>query len=62
MLTSDLALKFDPDYKKVCQKFLENPLSFDEATSTISPKAFASLIALAFTSGKSKTSSISRNR
>ncbi|WP_431167370.1 catalase/peroxidase HPI [Tenacibaculum halocynthiae] len=31
MLTSDLALKFDPDYKKVCQKFLENPLSFDEA-------------------------------
>ncbi|WP_435260898.1 catalase/peroxidase HPI [Tenacibaculum sp. nBUS_03] len=31
MLTSDLALKFDPDYKKVCQKFLDNPLSFDEA-------------------------------
>ena len=31
MLTSDLALKFDPDYKKVCQKFLDNPLSFDKA-------------------------------
>lgn len=31
MLTSDLALKFDPDYKKVCQNFIDNPLSFDEA-------------------------------
>ncbi|MCG8894639.1 catalase/peroxidase HPI [Tenacibaculum finnmarkense] len=31
MLTSDLALKFDPAYKKVCQKFLDKPLSFDKA-------------------------------
>lgn len=31
MLTSDLALKADPEYKKVCQKFLDDPLSFDEA-------------------------------
>lgn len=31
MLTSDLALKFDPAYKKVCEKFLEDPLSFDKA-------------------------------
>ncbi|CAM1341350.1 catalase/peroxidase HPI [Tenacibaculum amylolyticum] len=31
MLTSDLALKFDPAYKKVCEKFLNDPLSFDEA-------------------------------
>lgn len=31
MLTSDLALKFDPAYKEVCQKFLDNPLSFDKA-------------------------------
>ena len=31
MLTSDLALKFDPEYKKICQKFLEDPLAFDKA-------------------------------
>ena len=31
MLTSDLALKFDPAYKEVCQKFLDEPLSFDKA-------------------------------
>ncbi|MGG8495926.1 catalase/peroxidase HPI [Tenacibaculum sp. TC6] len=31
MLTSDLALKFDPNYKKVCEKFLEEPLAFDKA-------------------------------
>jgi catalase-peroxidase len=31
MLTSDLALKFDPAYKEVCQKFLDKPLSFDQA-------------------------------
>jgi len=31
MLTSDLALKFDPAYKEVCQKFLDKPLSFDKA-------------------------------
>ena len=31
MLTSDLALKFDPEYKKVCEKFLEEPLAFDKA-------------------------------
>jgi len=31
MLTSDLALKFDPAYKEVCQKFIDKPLSFDKA-------------------------------
>ncbi|TXB66736.1 catalase/peroxidase HPI [Vicingus serpentipes] len=31
MLTSDLALKFDPEYKKVCQKFIDEPSSFDKA-------------------------------
>ena len=31
MLTSDLALKFDEDYKNVCQGFLDNPKSFDDA-------------------------------
>lgn len=31
MLTSDLALKFDPAYKEVCQKFIDEPLSFDQA-------------------------------
>ncbi|MBL4806892.1 MAG: catalase-peroxidase, partial [Rhodobacteraceae bacterium] len=31
MLTSDLALKFDPEYKKVCQEFIDNPLAFDKA-------------------------------
>lgn len=31
MLTSDLALKFDPAYKEVCQKFIDEPLSFDKA-------------------------------
>ncbi len=30
MLTSDLALKFDPEYRKICQKFIDNPLLFDE--------------------------------
>lgn len=31
MLTSDLALKADPAYNKVCKAFIENPKSFDEA-------------------------------
>ena len=31
MLTSDLALKFDAEYKKVCQEFIDKPLSFDKA-------------------------------
>ncbi|MCB9426440.1 MAG: catalase/peroxidase HPI [Flavobacteriales bacterium] len=31
MLTSDLALKFDPAYNKVCKSFIDNPESFDEA-------------------------------
>lgn len=31
MLTSDLALKFDPEYKKVCEGFIEDPKSFDDA-------------------------------
>jgi len=31
MLTSDLALKFDPEYNKVCQRFIDKPESFDDA-------------------------------
>ena len=31
MLTSDLALKFDSAYKKVCERFIENPSAFDDA-------------------------------
>ncbi len=31
MLTSDLALKMDPAYKKVCEDFINDPKSFDEA-------------------------------
>lgn len=31
MLTSDLALKFDPEYKKVSQAFIDDPKSFDKA-------------------------------
>ena len=31
MLTSDLALKFDPEYKKVCQGFIDNPDAFEDA-------------------------------
>ena len=31
MLTSDLALKFDADYNKVCKTFIDNPLSFEKA-------------------------------
>jgi catalase-peroxidase len=31
MLTSDLALKFDSSYNKICQGFMENPESFDLA-------------------------------
>ena len=31
MLTSDLALKEDPDYRKVCEDFIANPEKFDEA-------------------------------
>ncbi len=31
MLTSDLALKADPAYNKVCQHFIDNPLAFDQA-------------------------------
>ncbi|MEL4307119.1 catalase/peroxidase HPI [Joostella sp. CR20] len=31
MLTSDLALRFDPAYNEVCKKFIENPESFDKA-------------------------------
>lgn len=31
MLTSDLALKFDPEYKKICENFIANPKAFDEA-------------------------------
>ena len=30
MLTSDLALKFDADYNKVCKTFIDNPLSFEK--------------------------------
>ena len=31
MLTTDLALKFDPGYKKIGQHFLKNPAEFDKA-------------------------------
>jgi catalase-peroxidase len=31
MLTSDLALKFDPIYSKIARRFLENPKEFEEA-------------------------------
>ncbi len=31
MLTTDLALKFDPSYKKIAQRFLDNPDEFDLA-------------------------------
>lgn len=31
MLTSDLALKMDPAYKKVCEGFMKDPKSFDKA-------------------------------
>jgi len=31
MLTSDLALKFDEDYNKVCQSFIDNPKEFEKA-------------------------------
>lgn len=31
MLTTDLALKFDPSYKKIAERFLDNPAAFDRA-------------------------------
>lgn len=31
MLTTDLALKFDPSYRKISQRFLKNPKEFDRA-------------------------------
>jgi catalase-peroxidase len=31
MLTTDLALKFDPIYRKIAKRFLENPEEFEEA-------------------------------
>lgn len=31
MLTTDLALKFDPEYRKIAQRFLDNPKEFDQA-------------------------------
>ncbi len=31
MLTTDLALKFDPDYSRIARRFLENPEEFKEA-------------------------------
>lgn len=31
MLTTDLALKFDPAYRKIAQRFLDNPKEFDTA-------------------------------
>ncbi len=31
MLTTDLALKFDPSYKQIAQRFLDNPSEFDAA-------------------------------
>ena len=34
MLTSDLALKFDPIYSKIARRFLENPKEFEKAFAT----------------------------
>jgi catalase-peroxidase len=31
MLTTDLALRFDPDYEKIARRFLENPDQFADA-------------------------------
>ncbi|MCB9246961.1 MAG: catalase/peroxidase HPI [Flavobacteriales bacterium] len=31
MLTTDLSLRFDPEYEKISRKFLENPEAFDDA-------------------------------
>ena len=31
MFTTDLALKFDPEYRKISQRFLDNPEEFDKA-------------------------------
>ena len=31
MLTTDLSLRFDPEYEKISRKFLENPKEFNEA-------------------------------
>lgn len=31
MLTTDLALKFDPVYRKITKRFMDNPKAFDEA-------------------------------
>ncbi len=31
MLTTDLALRFDPEYEKISRRFLENPQAFDDA-------------------------------
>jgi len=31
MLTTDLSLRFDPDYEKISRNFLENPIAFKEA-------------------------------
>lgn len=31
MLTTDLSLRFDPEYEKISRRFLDNPLEFQEA-------------------------------
>ncbi len=31
MLTTDLSLRFDPDYEKISRRFLENPAEFEDA-------------------------------
>ncbi len=31
MLTTDLSLKFDPEYRKIAQRFLDNPKEFEQA-------------------------------
>lgn len=31
MLTTDLSLRFDPDYEKISKRFLENPAEFEDA-------------------------------
>ena len=31
MLTTDLSLRFDPDYEKISRRFAENPEEFEDA-------------------------------
>jgi len=35
MLTTDLSLKFDPEYRKIAQRFLDNPKEFEQAFAKV---------------------------